>query len=141
VLEAIQEIITNIIGSEELAIFRLEPGGQALTLVRSQGVDAERLRTVPLGQGLIGQTALKGELYVAPTPLRAGEGFTEAVSACVPLSLEGRVYGAVAIFGLLPQKQALEGVDQELLALLAEQAAPALERAELYGRHVASVAS
>jgi GAF domain-containing protein len=135
VLEAIQEIITNIIGSEELAIFRMDEDGRALSLVSSLGVEPERLRTIPLGAGPIGHAALTRETFIAPTPLRAGEASEDAVSACVPLCLEERVYGAIAIFGLLPQKPALEDVDRELLALLADQAAPALHRAELQGRH------
>ncbi|HYO60128.1 GAF domain-containing protein [Archangium sp.] len=138
VLEAIQEIITNIIGSEEMAIFRMDEDGRALSLVSSRGVEPERLRTIPLGQGPIGHAALSGQTFIAPTPLRAGEAPGDAVSACVPLCLEERVYGAIAIFGLLPQKQALEDVDHELLALFADQAAPALHRAELQGRYAAA---
>ncbi|HYO73849.1 MAG TPA: GAF domain-containing protein, partial [Archangium sp.] len=138
VLEAIQEIVGNLIGSEELAIFRMDESGRTLSLVSSLGVEPERLRTVPLGQGPIGRAAQSGETFIAPTPLRAGEESTDAVSACVPLKLEERVYGAVAIFGLLPQKQELEDVDRELLALLADQAGPALQRAELR-RHPAAL--
>jgi K+-sensing histidine kinase KdpD len=138
VLEAIQEIVANIIGSEELAIFRLDEPRQALSLVSSVGIEPAPLRTVPLGQGTIGRAALSGKTFLAPVPLRAGEPHGDAVSACIPLNLEERLYGAIAIFGLLPQKQALEDVDRELLALLAEQAAPALQRAELHYRRVAA---
>ncbi|HEX5751316.1 MAG TPA: GAF domain-containing protein [Archangium sp.] len=138
VMEAIQEIVGNLIGSEELAIFRMDESGRALSLVSSLGVEPERLRTVPLGQGPIGRAVQSGETFIAPTPLRAGEEAGDAVSACVPLRLEERVYGALAIFGLLPQKQELEDVDRELLALLADQAGPALQRAELL-RHPAAL--
>ncbi|HLM43484.1 MAG TPA: GAF domain-containing protein [Myxococcaceae bacterium] len=128
VLEAIQEIIVNIIGSEELAVFRVSEDGRSLWLVSSLGVDPERLRSIPLGKGPIGQAVLEDKTFIAPTPLRAGETQRDAVSACVPLRLDGRVYGAIALFGLLPQKPALEDVDRELLELFADQAAPALHR-------------
>jgi GAF domain-containing protein len=135
VLEALQEIAANLIGSEELALFRLEPGSHTLVKRCSLGLPAEHLRTVELGQGPIGQAALSGETYVAPVPPRVGQGAPEQVSACVPLRLEGRMYGALALFHLLPQKQRLDDTDRELLELLAEHAAPALYRAELYALH------
>jgi K+-sensing histidine kinase KdpD len=133
VLEAIQEIISDLIGSEELCIFRLDDASRTLSLVLSAGIEPESFRSIPLGRGPIGRAALTGETFVASTPLRAGQWREGEVSACVPLSLEDRVHGAIAIFGLLPQKQALEEVDHELLALLAMQAGPALQRVELYG--------
>jgi GAF domain-containing protein len=122
VLEAIQESIVNIIGSEELAVFRLSEDGKSLWLVSSLGVDPEPLRTIPLAEGPIGQT------FITPTPPRAGETPGHNVSACVPLRLDGRVYGVIVLFGLLPQKPALEEVDRELLELFADQAAPTLYR-------------
>jgi GAF domain-containing protein len=128
VLEAIQETIVNIIGSEELAIFRMSEDGRSLSLVTSLGVDSERLRSVPLGKGPIGKAALENKTFIAPTPPRAGKVPGGCVSACVPLRLDGQVYGAIALFGLLPQKLALEDVDCELLELFADQAAPALHR-------------
>jgi len=128
VLEAIQESIVNIIGSEELAVFRLSEDGKSLWLVSSLGVDPEPLRTIPLAEGPIGQTALTGKTFITPTPPRAGETPGHNVSACVPLRLDGRVYGVIVLFGLLPQKPALEEVDRELLELFADQAAPTLYR-------------
>jgi GAF domain-containing protein len=128
VLEAVQEIIVNIIGSEELAIFRMGEDGKSLWLVSSLGVDPERLRSIPLGEGPIGKTALEDKTFIAPTPRSASAEPGDTVTACVPLRLDGRVYGVIALFGLLPQKPALEDVDRELLELFADQAAPALHR-------------
>jgi hypothetical protein len=132
VLEAIQEIVANIIGSEQLAIWRLDRAAGTLSLVSSMGIEPAPLRTVPLGQGIIGRVALTGEPFVAATPPPPGSLLP--VNACVPLSMEDRVQGAIAIFALLPQKLALEDMDRELLTLLSEQAAPALHRAELFSQ-------
>lgn len=128
VLEAIQEIVANLIGSEELAIWRLDATSGALSLVSCVGLEPAPLRTVPLGQGIIGRVALTGEPFVASVPPPPDS--PHALNACVPLSLEDRVRGALAIFALLPQKQALEDADRELLVVLSEQAAVALQRAE-----------
>ena len=43
--------------------------------------------------------------------------------ACVPLKLDDKVTGVIAIFGLLPQKGGIEELDRELFDLLATQAA------------------
>ncbi len=138
VLEAIQEIISNIIGSEEMGIFRLDDASRTLSLVLSSGIEPGPFSSIPLGSGPIGKVALTGETFVAPTALRAGQSHPDEVSACVPLNMEDRVNGAIAIFGLLPQKLALEEVDRELLTLLAMQAGPALQRAEKYGDNVSA---
>lgn len=44
VLSVIEEIIINLIGSEELVIFELDPAGTNLNLVASFGVDQSRYR-------------------------------------------------------------------------------------------------
>src|SRR5262249_52147254 len=48
VLDAIEEIIVNLIGSEELAIFELTADGLALSLVACRGIEAARYRTIPI---------------------------------------------------------------------------------------------
>src|SRR6185295_2122768 len=76
VLETIQEIIINLIGSEELGIFELEPGRKALDLVSSFGIEAKRYGGIPLGSGLIGKVALTGETYLDACSNGAGNGGT-----------------------------------------------------------------
>ncbi len=84
-----------------------------------------------MGEGPIGRTALTGEPYVPVAPGADESGLT----ACIPLRLRDRVYGALALFRLLPQKSGrLESIDHELLDLLAAQAGPALHAASLLTR-------
>jgi regulator of replication initiation timing len=138
VVLAIQEIVANLIGSEELAILEREAGRTELTLVASFGVEEAPLRRIAVGEGPIGRAAATGEVYVR------GEGDggmavsgESPVTACIPLSLDGQVTGAIAIFRLLSHKPALAAADHELFDLLASQAAVALYCARLhqqYGR-------
>jgi GAF domain-containing protein len=122
-----QEIIINLIGSEELAIFEVNKHDGGLSLLASFGIDAERYRTKPAGVGLIGRTASTGESYLRAQDNDPGAGLDEdQLTACVPLKLEGRVTGVIAIFRLLQQKKGFEQIDHELLNLLAEQSAMAL---------------
>jgi nitrate/nitrite-specific signal transduction histidine kinase len=137
VLDVIQEIVTNLIGCEEIAIFETDPDGAAVTLVHSCGIDPRAHDKVCLGEGLIGQTVASGETYVAavdgaPAPAEAG------LTACIPLKLGDRVTGAIALFRLLPQKAELGALDRELFELLGTHAATALYCSGLEARLAAA---
>jgi uncharacterized protein YigA (DUF484 family) len=121
VLTGIQEIVINMIGSEELAVYELSPDGQYLDLVRSFGIESKHLQRLPLGSGTIGRCASSGELFVAE-----GLPSQDGVSACVPLKMESRVVGAVAVFKLLGQKAGITPADREIFELLQAHAARSL---------------
>ena len=132
VLSGIQEVIANLIGCEEIVVFEVD--GQVLLPIWSLGIEPSG--AIPLGQGAIGAAARSGEIFVAasakPDPRSAEE---RDLSACVPLTVDGRVIGAVALFRLLPQK--IEGfteMDWELLNLLATHGATALYCTLLHAR-------
>jgi hypothetical protein len=127
VVDTIQEIIANLIGSEEAGLFELDPADQTLKLVASFGFSPEACCPVRVGCGPIGRAVQSGEILVADPSTRAGETtLEERLTACVPLVLDGKVTGAIAIFRLLPQKAGIEDVDRELFDLLATHAATAL---------------
>lgn len=101
---AIQEIVINVVGSEEFALFERAPDGR-LAAAHAYGVDADSLGELELGAG----TPLGGDL-----------------AACVTLRVEDRVVGALAIYRLLAHKPSLTVFDRELLQLLERHAALAL---------------
>ena len=127
VVGAIQEIIVNLIGCEQLAIWEIDNG--VLNLVASFGIDASTWASIPLGSGLIGAVALMGERYIP-------DDMEREIVACIPLKLDERVIGAIGIFSLLQQKQGLEPLDYELFDLLASHAASALFCTRLYAEYV-----
>lgn len=122
VLLAIQEIVINLVGSEELAVLSLT-GGAPAPLV---AVGVERAPEITPGGAI--SRALETRAPVI------ADGDPDGVTACVPLLVGGRLVGAIVIFRLLPQKGALGPFDQELLELLATHAATALYCAELHER-------
>jgi regulator of replication initiation timing len=123
VIEAIQEIIVNLVGSEEFGIFELDEARGALSLTEWWGNEAAGLDGGQGSSAPIVETALSGEVYIAPSqPAEAPRPLT----ACIPLKVEGRVIGVIAVFRLLAHKPALEAVDLELFDLLAMQAGIAL---------------
>jgi hypothetical protein len=127
VLHVIEEIIVNMIGSEELAVFEVDEGGSSLSLISSLGLEGDALTSIPIGSGLIGQVARTGEPYLPGSPNGHRRLPHEAdLTACIALKLDNRVTGAIAVFRLLSQKSGLEDLDHELFDLLATHAATAL---------------
>jgi hypothetical protein len=122
VLQAMQEIMINLVGTEEIAIFELAANAAQLSLLSCFGVARERLAHLPLDAGAIGNVAATGEAFFAGA---SAEGDGE-LTACVPLRADGRVIGVIAVFRLLPQKQGIERLDRELFELLATHGAHAL---------------
>ena len=114
------------------------PPKQTLELVASFGFSPESCPSVRVGSGRIGRAVQTGEIFVAE-PAGASEGVTleERLTACIPLVLDGKVTGAIAIFRLLPQKAGIEDVDRELFDLLATHAATALYCTSVHARLMA----
>jgi hypothetical protein len=135
VLEAIQEIVANLVGSEQLAIYSTRSDGGGLERVAAVGISPEPPLTIPLGQGLIGAAVRDGQTCIFDLTDEPGRLPHERdLTACVVLRLDGAVTGVLAIFRLLPQKTAFGPLDRELFDLLATHAATALFCTELVAR-------
>lgn len=140
ILSSIQEIIINLVGSEEFGVFDLEPDEGMLSLTASMGIDTARYRRIPVKVGKIGETVRSGEIYLAKGKETDSTSSEEApLIAAIPLKVEGKVTGVIAIFKLLQHKTELEGIDQEMFDLLATHAAMALYCAGLHARMTAGV--
>lgn len=117
VLGAIQEIVINLIGSEQFGVYERQPRSGHFQLIASVGMpEGVQLNTQA---GTAGWVAEHGETY------SGGDDECDLV-ACVPLKLDGRVTGLIAIHRLLAHKSSLEPLDHELFDLLATHAATAL---------------
>ena len=128
VLEAISEIIGNLIGSEEVAIFQYRATDQTFSLAWSVGVEEEILRQFALGAGQMGRAAHEGASQFRDrrpaAPLLPCE---KNLTACVVLKLDREVIAVIAILRLLPQKGGLEWADFELLKFLETYGAVAIQ--------------
>lgn len=123
-LAALQEIVINVIGSEELAVF--ERRGDRLALIQSFGIDPEPWREPPLDRGAIGAAA-GGKLYVAGRDGAAPAPGEEDLTAAIPLRFGREVVGVVAVFRLLGHKPVLGETDQLLFELISTHAGLALQ--------------
>ena len=121
-LAAMQELVINVVGSEELAIF--ERRGEALVLLQSFGVDPEPWRERPAARGALGRAAA-GKLYLAGREGKPEPG-DEDLTAAIPLQVGDEVLGVLAVFRLLGHKPVLGETDHALFELLSKHAGVAL---------------
>jgi hypothetical protein len=134
VLGGMQEVIANLIGCEEIAIFEVGEGRE-LRLAWNFGLDDSRFAAGIAPSGLLARVAREGEAVILEPGAAEGDSPAEerGLSACVPLRVDGRVIGIVALFRLLPQKfEGLTDLDRELLNLLATHGATALYCTQLH---------
>jgi nitrate/nitrite-specific signal transduction histidine kinase len=122
VLTAIQEIVINLIGSEQLAIY--EHDGDAFRLATQFGLDDEQVATRVAGEYAVEKLG-EGHIF---------DGNPQPLTASVPLRIGERVIGAILVFRLLEHKLSLEVVDHELFDLLAVHASTALYCASLHAQ-------
>jgi hypothetical protein len=128
VLSGIQEIIINLIGSEEFAIVAND---EALTPLALFGTRAQDLRGLTPRSGIIGRAVAEQSTLAL---MRGMPVDTTGVRVCIPLQIADKIRGFVLIFSFLPQKEELQALDYELFWLVGSQAAAALFASELFDR-------
>ena len=127
VLQTIQEIVINLIGSEQIAIY--QRGGDAeFCLAASFGLDEEKLASLVHGTDAVEKLA-RADIF-------RDAADWQPLTACVPLKIGDQVIAAILVFRLLEHKLSLEVVDHELFDLLAVHAATALYCASLHAELV-----
>lgn len=138
VFDAIAEIISNLIGSEEIAVFDYNSAKQIFSLAWSSGVEASVLQPFLCGAGMFGRALEQGtSQFKERQPEAVLLPFEKKLTACVVLKSSREIVGVIALFDLLPQKNCLEWSDYELLKFLETYAAVAIQFQRLQGRQVA----
>ncbi len=137
VFEAIAEIVANLIGSEEIAVFDYHSAERNFSLAWSSGVEAAALQPFLCGAGLFGRAVQQGmSQFQERQPDGALLPYEKNLTACIILKSSREIVGVIAIFGLLPQKNNLEWADYELLKFLETYGAVAIKFHRLQGRQV-----
>lgn len=132
VLQALQEIVVNLVGCEELALFTAAEGGRELRPELSLGVDAAMLGPVQAGSGPIGRAVTERRSWtVADGPVPPD---CAGLTACVPLQAGGQVVGVLVLWRLLGHKPALTDGDRRLLDRIGIHAGTALHLTRLAGQ-------
>jgi len=133
VLRIVTEIVINLIGADSFAIYLLDEGSQELRAVAAEGIELAQLPACRVGEGRLGRAVGEGAIHCfedGPTRRRD----PELPLVCIPLRIDGQAIGAIALLGLLQQKQGFSALDQELFNVLAGHAATAIFAARLYSQ-------
>jgi len=142
-VRALREIVVDLLGCEELVVFvraadadggaaNAPALGRDLVLVPAftMGVSPEPPALRPLPEGPLDAALRSGAVRIDDgTLLDFVPGMTRRPAAWAPLRSGDVVVGAIALFGLLPQKPALSESDLALLELLVRLGGAALDRA------------
>ena len=139
VLRITIEIVINLIGADAFAIYLLDARQQELRAVAAEGLDAAQLPRCRVGEGRLGEAVAAGRALAFEAEARGEAGAARRIDlerplVCIPLRVEREPMGAIAIFGLLQQKQGFSTLDHELFEVLAGHAATALFAARLYSQ-------
>jgi hypothetical protein len=127
-LDAIREIAANLIGTEEIAVFKVDQKRSELWLYWSFGVDPNKhsvleVRSEPkLKQVLAGKPVYR--LKLSTENLLSTD---DPVSALVPIMVDGTPCAVIVLFRLFPHKPGIEPVDREICDVLSNCAGRAIE--------------
>lgn len=127
-LDAIREIAGNLIGTEEVAVFRVDKQRSELWLYWSFGVDPNKYAVLDvrheskLKQVLRGKCAYR--LRMSNENLLSTD---EPVTALIPIRIDGNTVAVIVLFRLFPHKPSLNQIDHELCEVLSNCAGRAIE--------------
>src|SRR3954468_19191054 len=132
VTRRIKEVLAQLVGAERYAMCLVNPEGEQLVPIASEGVPGNELLPVRIAGTRIGDVLRKGSASVADSD--PSQGTLEDPPAVIPLSVDDRVVGTIGFFSTLSQKNKFDQVDFELFKLLGQHAAQALVAASLFAQ-------
>lgn len=133
VTRRIKEVLAQLVGAESYAMYMVDNQNEELVPIASEGVPAEQLVSVRTQGTRLGEVAHSGSAVVDEEVDCSVANFDEP-PAIVPLAIDDRVVGVIAIFSTLAQKTRFDTTDFELFKLLGQHAAAALVSASLFAK-------
>lgn len=127
-LDAIREIAGNLIGTEQVAVFKADKKRSEFWLYWSFGIDPNKHSVLEVNREPYLQQALTGKPVFRPLNSRENLLSTDdPVSALVPILVNGSTSAVIVLFRLFPHKPGIEAVDREICDVLANCAGRAVE--------------
>jgi len=121
--EVIREIVSNLLGCEEMALFQVHRKPARFSLIWSFGIPPAALRLPGFLNGSALSGVLAGHAYIDEGFCGAnGIGRHGKASAFVPIRFNGKTAGVLVLLRLLPQKTKIDALDRGLLAVLSREA-------------------
>jgi GAF domain-containing protein len=130
VLTRLKEVLVQLVGARSFAVYVVAPDGRSLHPVLSEGLGKPGAIPIVADDGGIGEvftTAVARIERGDPT-----DGSVEKPAALLPMKVEDRVVGVLAIFSTLEQKSQFFPADFELMKVLGSHAGMALVCARMF---------
>jgi hypothetical protein len=133
VTRRIKEVLAQLVGAERYCMYLANDHDTELVPIASEGVNGSELMPVRIEGTWLGKAFRSGSAQLEEG-VDPSLGTLQAPAAVVPLSIDDRVVGVIAIFSTLSQKRSFEAIDFELFKLLGQHAAGALVSAGLFAQ-------
>jgi hypothetical protein len=133
VTRRIKEVLAQLVGAERYSMYLANEDSTELVPIASEGVPGDELLPVPIAGSQLGGVFSSGSALVEEEG-DPSQGGPDRPAAVIPLVVDERVVGVIAIFSTLAQKTRFDAVDFELFRLLGQQAAAALVSASLFAQ-------
>jgi hypothetical protein len=127
VVKIASEILWNLVAAPVFAIFLCDEKTGGLMVVGGEGIEGRFPDDrIPAPQGMMAEALAGGEsLFID------GETSGDPLAA-IPLKVEDRVVGLIAVYEVEQHKEGLGALDKELFELLASQTATAMTSSRVY---------
>jgi len=140
IIRQLKELLAQFVGARAFAVYLVHDVDETrreLVPICSEGVLASALRRLPTDDGVLWQAVESGAASWVEGD--ATLGTLDAPSATIPMLLNGRAIGVIAVFATFEQKREFIDVDFELFKLLGAHVASAMFAARLLSEHGARV--
>lgn len=124
IFRVIEEILLNLVGAEEFSLFFRDEDNQLIQSVVNDEGELE-VHDVENTDPRIELALAEGQNWI-PAADELPQLDASAVKAAIPLLVDGKVIGVLAIYRLLAQKNGFTEIDEEIFALLGGHAAMAI---------------
>jgi hypothetical protein len=126
-LEAVREIVCNLLGCEIMCLLRFNRQGREPWLFWSFGIDFGKHRAIgALHEPVWSCVALGSTHIVKDLKAQGLKENTADTSVFVPIRSNGEIIAVLALLQFLPQKQEIDNVDMKIFQVLSEEAGNAL---------------
>lgn len=132
VISIIKEVAINFVGAEKFALLTYDESTSSLNFESGEGFEEEEFPELSVKDGVWEEVVTTGESYFAEGNVVEGSDDPLAPIAAIPLRIDDRCMGVLAVYHLFVQKEKFEQVDYQLFSMLAEHAAIALFSSSLY---------
>lgn len=127
-LEAIREIAGNLLGSEEIAVFKVDRKRSELWLYWSFGVNPNKHSILEVQREPNLKEALRGKtVFRSPQAKQNLLSTDDPVNALIPIVVNGTVCAVIVLFRLFAHKPEIDAADLEICEVLSNCAGRLLE--------------